>query len=170
MHKSRIITILIISKKSNVPFLSKYEKLFRFKGGRNTGRWTANNHAKKKEESNALSSSRGLQSFVLFSTRRLIGKGSDKRLRNTAAMSPMKQERAGRIKGERWGEEKKEVGRERLDVSVEERQRRRKEESARNRPLNENVIRGSRNKAEKLGEECRRRGCGGEGAVAVRAK
>lgn len=48
---------------------------------------------------------------------------------------------------------------------MEERQRGRGEESARNRPLNENVIRGSRNKAEKPGEERGRRGCGGEGAV-----
>lgn len=48
---------------------------------------------------------------------------------------------------------------------MEERQRDRGEESARNRPLNENVIRGSRNKAEKPGEERGRRGCGGEGAV-----
>lgn len=80
--------------------------------------------------------------------------------------------KSGGIKGERWGEEEKEVGRERLDVSVEERQRRRREESARNRPLNENVIRGSRNKAEKLGEDGEDVEVGGGrgGAVAVRAK
>lgn len=61
------------------------------------------------------------------------------------------------------------MGRERLDVSVEERQRRRREESARNRPLNENVIRGSRNKAEKLGEDGEDVEVGGEGGGQLRS-
>lgn len=56
------------------------------------------------------------------------------------------------------------VGRERLDLSLCGRET--EERKAQwNRPLNENVIRGSRNKAEKPGEERGRRGWGGEGAV-----